>query len=128
MKFHHIGIACRDIEEEIRNISRIHTVIGRSPVVFDQQQEATLALLTLADGTRIELIMGKPVETLLKKGIGYYHLCFEVEDLDAEIARLTGENALLLSPPKPAVLFDHRQVAFLQVSYGMVELLSQKKD
>jgi methylmalonyl-CoA/ethylmalonyl-CoA epimerase len=127
MKFHHVGVACKNIQEEIANISKIHEIVKRSPIVFDKGQDAELALLTLADGTNIELVSGKQVETFLKKNITYYHLCFEVHDIHLEIERLTRENALLLSPPKPSVLFDNREVAFLHVSYGIIELLSQNK-
>jgi methylmalonyl-CoA/ethylmalonyl-CoA epimerase len=126
MKFHHVGIACRDIEEEIQHISAIHEIVAKSPVVADEGQNAELVLLTLSDGTNLELISGKQVEGLLKKNITYYHLCFEVEDIRAEIDRLEKQNAKLLSPPKPAPLFDNREVAFLHVSYGIIELLSRK--
>jgi methylmalonyl-CoA/ethylmalonyl-CoA epimerase len=126
MKLHHIGIACKNIEEEIESISRIHDVIMQSPKVFDEAQNAELVLLTLADGTNIELISGKQVETFIKKNITYYHLCFEVDDINAEIKRLVNEAAFLISPPKPALLFDNRLVAFLNVSYGMIELLNSE--
>jgi methylmalonyl-CoA/ethylmalonyl-CoA epimerase len=124
MKFHHIGVACKNIDEEIVNISRIHEIIKRSPVVFDKEQNAELALITLSDGTNIELISGKQVETLLKKNITYYHVCFEVDNINLEIERLVKESALLISAPKPAILFNNREVAFLNVSYGIIELLS----
>ncbi len=124
MKFHHIGVACKNIDEEISNISKIHNIIKQTPTVFDKEQNAELVMLTLADGTNIELISGKQVETLVKKNITYYHICFEVEDIDSEIERLIGENAFLISPPKPAVLFNNRKVAFLHVSYGLIELLN----
>ena len=124
MKFHHIGVACRNMEEEIVSISKIHEVVHTLPVVFDEQQNAYLAMLTLVDGTRIELIAGPQVENLVKKNISYYHLCFEVDDLEQEIKRLTeSEDARLISPPKPAILFNNRPVAFLYVSYGLIELL-----
>ena len=126
MKFHHVGIACSDLEEETRNISLIHDIVRKSPVVYDKHQNARLILLTLSDGTHLELISGPQVETFLKRRITYYHLCFEVDDLRAEIQRLAGQDALLISPPKPSPLFDNREVAFLQVSYGMIELLSRK--
>jgi methylmalonyl-CoA/ethylmalonyl-CoA epimerase len=124
MKFHHVGVACRNIEEEISNISKIHQIIKQSPTIFDKEQNAELVLLTLSDGTNIELISGKQVENLVKKNITYYHICFEVDDINTEIERLTNENAFLLSPPKPAILFNNREVAFLNVSYGIIELLS----
>src|SRR5665213_2491803 len=126
MKFHHVGIACKNIDEEIANISKIHQVIHQSTKVFDQEQNAELVLLTLADGTKLELISGEQVETLLKKNITYYHLCFEVDDINTEIDRLVNEGAFLISAPKPAILFNNRLVAFLNVSYGMIELLNSK--
>jgi methylmalonyl-CoA/ethylmalonyl-CoA epimerase len=126
MKLHHIGVACKNIDEGIDNVSKVHQVIKQSPVFFDEQQNAELVLLTLADGTHIELIAGKPVENLLKKGITWYHICFEVDDINAEIDRLISEGAFLISPPKPAILFNNRKVAFLNVSYGMIELLNSK--
>jgi methylmalonyl-CoA/ethylmalonyl-CoA epimerase len=126
MKFHHIGIACKNINEQIAEVSAIHEIIEQSPIVFDVEQNATLVLLTLANGTKLELISGKVVETLVKKNITYYHLCFEVEDIYAETERLVNEGALLISPPKPAVLFNNRMVTFLNVSYGMIELLNAK--
>ncbi len=126
MKFHHVGVACRNMDEEIANICRIHDIVNKSLVVHDEQQNAELVLLTLSDGTNIELISGKQVEGLVKKNIAYYHICFEVDDIDVEIERLVNDGAYLISPPKPAILFDNRKVAFLNVSYGMIELLSTK--
>jgi methylmalonyl-CoA/ethylmalonyl-CoA epimerase len=127
MQLHHIGVACRDIEEGIEQLTRVHDVVGRTPVVHDREQDALLVMLTLSDGTRIELVAGRQVDTLLKKNIGLYHLCFEVADIDAEIGRLVAGGARLIVPPKPAVLFDGRAVAFLYVDYGMIELLSKKQ-
>ncbi|RCH54888.1 VOC family protein [Mucilaginibacter hurinus] len=124
MKFHHVGVACRDINEGIAEMSKIHEISVVSKIVKDEQQNAELCMLTLADGVNIELIAGKQVEGFVKKGITYYHLCYEVENINTEIERLEKEGAYLLSAPKPAILFDNREVAFLHVSYGIIELLS----
>jgi len=126
MKLHHIGIACKNIDEEITTISKIHHVVNQSLKVFDEEQNAELVLLTLADGTNLELISGKQVEAFVKKNITYYHLCFEVDNINSEIERLVNDGALLISSPKPAVLFNNRLVAFLNVSYGIIELLNSK--
>jgi len=126
MKFHHIGIACRNIEEEIENIKKIHEVLKCSPVIFDPEQNAGLCFIQLKDGVNIEMISGKQVETILKRQIRYYHLCYEVDDIHEEIQKLLNENAFLISPPKPAILFNNRLVAFLNVSYGIIELLNVK--
>jgi methylmalonyl-CoA/ethylmalonyl-CoA epimerase len=126
MTFHHVGIACRDIAAELKQIVLIHDVVETSPVVFDEGQQAELVLVTLADGTHLELISGKQVEGILKKNITYYHLCFEVDDILAEIGRLEEQGAKVLSLPRPAPLFENREVAFLHVSYGIIELLGKK--
>jgi methylmalonyl-CoA/ethylmalonyl-CoA epimerase len=127
MKLHHLGIACMNIHEEIDQISKIHEIKKRSPMIFDPEQDANLVLLTLEDGTNLELISGPRVGSLVKKGISFYHLCFEVEDIEREIERLLSQGALLISPAKPALLFDDRKVAFLKVSYGIIELLEKTK-
>jgi len=127
MRFHHIGIACRNIIEEIAEIAKIHRILDQSPVVFDQEQNAELCLLTIDGGLKMELISGKQVESILKKRISYYHLCYEVDDFGAELDRLEKDGAILITPPKPAILFNNRKVAFLMVSYGIIEILSSKK-
>jgi len=73
MKFHHVGVACKDINEEIVNICKIHQIIKQSPTVFDEEQSAELVMLTLSDGTNIELISGRQTENLLKINSTYYY-------------------------------------------------------
>ncbi len=123
MKFHHIGIACKNIAEEIEAIKQMHDVVDVSPIVHDPQQKAELCILKLGEGTTIELISGEQVENLIKRRITYYHLCFETNDIEKEIMRLQDLGGFLVSEPKPAILFENRRVAFLQVSYGLIELV-----
>jgi methylmalonyl-CoA/ethylmalonyl-CoA epimerase len=126
MKFHHIGVACANIKEEVDNITKIHEVIDVSPIVFDKEQNAELCILRTLEGIAIELISGEQVANIVKKRITYYHLCFETDDINTEIIRLQDLGAFLVSDPKCAILFDNRQVAFLQVSYGLIELVQLK--
>lgn len=123
MKFHHVGVACKNIEEEIKSISQIHDVIEVSDIVYDAQQKASLCMIKTAEGVNIELISGEQVENLIKKRIAYYHLCFETDDITAEIVRLQELGALLVSDEKPAILFNNKKIAFLQASYGLIELV-----
>ena len=88
MKFHHIGICCKNIKEEIENIKKIHQVKSVSKVIYDKKQEAELCILEIEDGLKIELIAGKQVENLLKKKITYYHICYEVENITKEKEKL----------------------------------------
>lgn len=124
MKFHHVGVACKDIQAELLNIRKLHKVIEETLVIFDPNQEAELCMVTVEDGLNIEFVSGKPVENLLKKRISYYHICYEVDDIDKTIEDLTEKGGMLISPTKEAVLFNNRKVAFLMLSYGIVELLN----
>lgn len=123
MIIHHIGIACKDIGLEIQRIQKIHDVISISEIIFDQNQNANLCLIKIKNSLSIELISGKQVENLIKKRISYYHLCYETQNIEAEIKRLVNLGGTILSEPKPAILFNNRKVAFLMLSYGIIELL-----
>ena len=123
MKFHHVGVACKDIEAEIKSISQIHDVIEVSNIVYEVEQKASLCIIKTAEGVTIELISGEQVENLIKKRIAYYHLCFETDDITSEIKRLQELGAFLVSDEKPALIFNNKKIAFLQVSYGLIELV-----
>lgn len=123
MIIHHIGIACKDIDLEIQRIKKIHDVVSISEIIFDKNQNAYLCLIEIKNSLSIELVSGKQVENLLKKRISYYHLCYETQNIKDEIKRLVNLGGTILSEPKPAILFNNRKVAFLMLSYGIVELL-----
>ncbi|MDR3258503.1 MAG: VOC family protein [Fusobacteriaceae bacterium] len=123
MKFHHIGICCKNILEEIKDIKQIHSIKTISDIVYDERQDAELCMIELKEGILIELISGKQVEKLIKKNISYYHLCYETENITFEKQKLINNGALLLSDEKDAVLFFDKKVCFLMVSYGIIELI-----
>lgn len=123
LEFHHIGIACKDIEQEIKKIKKIHDVKSISKIVYDENQKATLCMLSVENGLNIELISGEQTSTILKRGITYYHICYQVNDIKSKVDDLVSSGALLISYPKPAVLFNGKKVAFLQGSYGLIELV-----
>jgi methylmalonyl-CoA/ethylmalonyl-CoA epimerase len=125
MNLHHIGIACKNIELEIENIKKIHKVLAVSDIVYDKMQDASLCIIKTDNDINIELISGNMVQNLLKKRIQYYHVCFEVENINQEILRLRAEGAFLVSEPKEAILFNNKKVAFMQTSYGLIELLEK---
>ena len=126
MKFHHVGVACRNIVEEIESVRKIHELTDISPIVSDAAQKAELCMLQTAEGISIELISGEQVTNLIKKKITYYHLCFETDDIYAEIMRLQELGGFLVSEPTPAILFHNKLVAFIQVSYGLIELVQSR--
>jgi methylmalonyl-CoA/ethylmalonyl-CoA epimerase len=125
MIFHHIGIACKEIPKELERLKKIHTVIDQSAIIYDHLQEVNLCMVTIEGGFKMELVSGKTVEALVKKGSINYHLCFECDNINSEIERLVSNGALLVSPTKPAILFGGKLVAFMLVSYGLIELVQK---
>lgn len=125
MKFHHIGIAVKNIEKELENYKSILDIEITEEIIFDSNQSARLCMLTLKDGTKFELVEGIPVKEYLKKGVQMYHVCYEVLDIDEEIMRLEQKHSIVVSGPSPAVLFKGKKVAFLYTAIGLIELVEE---
>ena len=73
----------------------------------------------------IELVAGRSVEDIVRRGVSYYHLCDEADDIDAAIAQAVKLGAIRVRPPKPAVLFGGRLVAFVFTPLGLIEFLER---
>lgn len=123
MKFHHIGIATENIESLIEYLKQILNIKDISETVYDKNQDANLCMLTLEDGTKLELVSGKVVEKIVKKRQFLYHTCYETNDINKEIEKLQKLDSFLVSEPKEAILFKNKKVAFLMTNIGLVELV-----
>lgn len=126
MKLHHVGVACVDIKEKLNELKLTQMVLSATPITHDPNQSADLCMLEMVGGYNLELVSGKPVENIIKKNITYYHLCYLVEDINDSITALTSHGFILVSPPKEAILFDGRLVAFLYGPFGLIEILNEK--
>lgn len=122
MKIHHVGIACKKIERAIVDYKKFFNIIEETPIVFDELQNAYLCMLKTDTGLNVEFIAGEQVSNL-GKGVSYYHLCYTVENLEKTIAEFENKGAVVVSSPKPAILFGGKRVAFLLIRSGLIELL-----
>jgi len=125
MIFHHIGIATKDIDKTLSWVKKQFHVTSISTKVYDKNQNAYLQMIE-TDDVNIELVSGDVVEKFIKKNITYYHICYEVNDLNKSISKF--QNSFVISKPKEAILFNNRKVAFLMTPIGIVELLEAKKE
>lgn len=125
MKFHHIGIATESIENGLEYLKNIFSIKSISEVVYDKNQDADLCMVTLDDGTKLELVSGKVVEKLVKKRQFLYHTCYETENINKEIEKLEKLDGFLVSEPKEAILFSNKKVAFLMTNIGLMELVEK---
>jgi len=120
MKLHHVGIAVQNIA---RQGAAFCETLGCAPpqaAIDDATQNVRVAFSDLGEGVAVEFVeplgKGSPVDAIVGRGGGLYHLCFEVEDLEASIARVRARGGLLLNGPVPASAFDGRRIAFVYTS------------
>jgi methylmalonyl-CoA/ethylmalonyl-CoA epimerase len=123
MIFHHLGIATLDLKKSLIFIRENFEVIKHTDIVYDPQQGAELILVTTKD-INFELVSGPIVERFIEKQQSYYHVCYEVRSIEKAIESFN--HSVLISPPKEAILFDNRKVAFLLTPIGLVEFLESE--
>jgi glyoxalase/bleomycin resistance protein/dioxygenase superfamily protein len=126
LQFHHIGMACRDIDAELRALAMVGYELEGNR--FTDPLQKVRGCFLAGPGPRVELLAplddSSPVVSWLEKGIKMYHQAYEVESIDLAIATLTAQRAVVLSVPKPAVAFGGRKVAFLMLpNLMLVELI-----
>lgn len=117
MKFHHIGVACKNLDFETHQFALLG-YLPEGPDFTDKTQGVLGRFLT-GGGPRIELLTsmgeGGVLDPWLKAGVKMYHLCYETLDLSATIAHLQGKRAKLVVPPIPAIAFGGYRIAFLML-------------
>lgn len=126
MRLHHIGYA----------VPRISYVLDRflaegseivSEFISDPILDVNVQFVKLADSeTLVELVEPiselSPVHTFLRRGNGYYHLCFEVPDLQSQLDLERERRGVIVVNPTRAKAFhgDEGRVAFVVRRSGML--------
>ena len=91
MKFHHIGVAVKDIEKTAAVY--VQGGYNQSAITFDAVQNVNICWLTKEGMPTVELLApvdeSSPVcKTLEKNGVTPYHTCYIVEDIETAVAEL----------------------------------------
>ena len=131
-KIDHIGVAVRSIDAALR---LYEGCLGLKKTIVEEvaSQKARVAVLPIGD-CRLELLEGmgedSPVaRSIARRGEGLHHICFEVEDIHAELNRLRAAGVPLIDEePRPGA--DGRLVVFLHPSGtgGVLIELSQQSN
>jgi methylmalonyl-CoA epimerase len=114
-KIYHLGYAVEDIEAASRFYEEhFGARVGEPEEVEEQGIVATMfdvgeSKIELVQPTRSDSPVGK---FLQKKGEGFHHVAFQVEDLEAALAELK-ENGVELIDEKPRVGAGGARMAFL---------------
>ena len=130
LSFHHIGIACRDIEKT----KAFYLELGytATSTVDDPLQHVRVVFLDKPGEPRLELLepignQSPVLRTLSAVGVSPYHMCYEVSDMDETIVTLREHRFLLVNGPVPACAMNNCRVAFLfNKNTGLIELVEAK--
>jgi methylmalonyl-CoA/ethylmalonyl-CoA epimerase len=132
MRLHHLGFVVSDITAALPAFQRSMGASWVSQVFLDPLQKVRVAFLTTRPGdAQVELVEpvgdDSPVlRFLLDKGGGLHHACYEVSELEQELAAFRARGSLIVKRPKPAVAFQGRRIAWvLTPEKFLIELLEQ---
>ena len=129
MKFHHIGVAVKDIAATASMYEKAG--YGKSEVIFDPIQNVKICWLTKEGSPIVELVApvneNSPVCNILEKsGVTPYHFCYVVDNIAEAVKELRKERYVPVGKPVEAVAFRGSKVCFLyHKDVGLVELVEE---
>ena len=129
LAFHHVGVACRDLDAE----ERLFVALGyaRERADFYDPIQGVHGRFIVGGGPRLELLRNDAepgvLSAWLKKGVRFYHLAYEIDHLERGATALLAIGAKALMKPVPAVAFDGRPICFYMLpNMSLVELIGGK--
>ena len=129
MIFHHIGVACKNINESISIYKRLGFSVG--DVIIDDIQKVRICFVNKADHPLLELVEplndNSPVNNILSKvGNIQYHNCYKSYTYENDIVGLKKIGFMLISKPVSAIAFNNKRICFLyNVNIGLIELVEE---
>ncbi len=132
IKFNHLGLAVRDINENEKIFVDMGFTKGNEYVLMNQNSK--LCIFSKEGHSDIEFVEpldpSSPTEDILNDNkLKFYHLCFEVESINGflEYIRNNGIRYSVVSDAKEAAIFEDKPVEFIFVdNIGLIELLENK--
>jgi len=118
LKFHHLGIAVANMDVSLAFYQDVLGFVLDSEMFDDPIQKVRMSFLKQRgeEGFQIELIQPlnstSPVNGYLSKGIGAYHICYEVAKIERALEELREKKCIVVSLPVPAVAFEKRKIAW----------------
>jgi len=124
--FHHIGVACRDIEAEQRQFALLGYRPEGSP--FEDPTQRVRGVFVIGPGPRLELLApsgeSPMLDPWLHTRVKFYHQAYLTNDILFDIDRLRAAGARVTVEPVEAVAFEGRRIAFLLLrNMALVELV-----
>ena len=122
---HHFGCLVRNLDEAMACYGALFPVI--SPKIYVSAQKVTVCFVQFADSISLELI--EPAEpsaatqTMLKRGIAYYHVGYLAKEYDQRILELEALGFSVVESFRSEA-FEGRRCAFLMTPLlHLIELI-----
>lgn len=132
MKLHHIGIIVKNIQKSLGEVTQyldfesitMPTLVGSQKVniCFLKTNNVFLELIEPAEAN-------SPISNFIKKGGGFHHLCFEVDDIHLELEKMKKNGARIIVDVVKG--FEERLTAFVMLDMkntncNLIELAEKK--
>ena len=132
MKLHHIGIVVESIQKSLGELTKYLDFESTTMPSLVGSQKVNICFLK-TNNVFLELIepaeANSPISNFIKKGGGFHHLCFEVDDIHLELEKMKKNGARIIIDVVKG--FEERLTAFVMLDMkntncNLIELAEKK--
>ena len=132
MKLHHIGIVVENIQKSLGELTKYLDFESTTVPSLVGSQKVNICFLK-TNNVFLELIEpaeeNSPISNFIKKGGGFHHLCFEVDDIHLELEKMKKNGAHIVVDVVKG--FEERLIAFVMLDMkntncNLIELAEKK--
>ena len=133
MKLHHIGIIVKNIQKSLGEVTQYLDFESITMPTLVGSQKVNICFLK-TNNVFLELIEpaqeNSPISDFVKRGGGFHHLCFEVDDIHLELAKMKKNGARIIVDVVKG--FEERLTAFVMLDMkntncNLIELAEKKQ-
>ena len=132
MKLHHIGIIVENIQKSLGELTKYLDFESTTVPSLVGSQKVNICFLK-TNNVFLELIepaeANSPISNFIKKGGGFHHLCFEIDDIHLELEKMKKNGAHIVVDVVKG--FEERLTAFVMLDMkntncNLIELAEKK--
>jgi methylmalonyl-CoA/ethylmalonyl-CoA epimerase len=132
LKLHHIGIVVENIQKSLGDLTKYLDFESTTMPSLVGSQKVNICFLK-TNNVFLELIEpaeeNSPISNFIKKGGGFHHLCFEVDDIHLELEKMKKNGAHVVVDVVKG--FEERLTAFVMLDMkntncNLIELAEKK--
>lgn len=131
-RFHHAGYIVPSIADSVAEFQNSFSLEWDGQIVHDPLQMVRVTFLPSNAGQEgiIELVEPagprSPVKKFAEAGGGLHHVCYEINDLQAQLSSSVASGCILVRVPMRAAAFAGRHIAWVKTpSNQLIEFLQR---